>query len=600
MRTDGYAPIGDYAAIGDGRSVGLVAGDGSLDWLCLPDLGAPASFAALLDPERGGHVGLAPAEPFETSRRYVPDTNVLETTFATASGKVKVTDALTLDNGEPPPWTELARAIEGLAGEVRMEWRVQPAFDFARADTRIDGRAGLPIAAAGDQRIAVLSHDAGEPELSADSVTGACTVRAGDRALLGLAGTHGSPIPVPARDEIERRLGWTVEDWRRVAGVCRYQGPWEDAVRRSALALHLLIAAQDGCIVGAATTSLPERVGGDRNYDYRLAWVRDASFSLDVLDRLGYRAQAHQSLAWLLNATSRTHPRLQPIYRLDGTPRAPAVELPLAGYRGSRPVLEGNTAVGQLQLGNYGHLMETVEIYVRAGNRLDSGTAQRLVEIADLVCLTWRNRDSGIWELPDERHYTQSKMGCWTALDRACRLARDGQIPDDRIGEWEIEAEEIRRFVLDGCRRGDGALSRHPDTDDLDAAVLIGARVDFLGQDEPALRATVDAVQAELVDGPFVYRYSGMREQEGAFVACSFWLAEALAALGRFDEADEVMDGIVNAANDVGLLSEEIDPATGDLLGNFPQGLSHLGLCNAALQISDERAARSGGAAAQE
>jgi GH15 family glucan-1,4-alpha-glucosidase len=217
-------------------------------------------------------------------------------------------------------------------------------------------------------------------------------------------------------------------------------------------------------------------------------------------------------------------------------------------------------------------------------------TAQRLVEVADLVCLSWRNRDSGIWELPDERLYTQSKMGCWTALDRACRLARDGHLPDDRVPAWHSQAEEIRRFVLEGCRRGDGAICRHPDTDDLDAAVLIGARVDFLGQDEPALAATVDAVMAELADGPFVYRYTGMREQEGAFLACSFWLAEALARLGRFDEAAEVMDGVIDATNDVGLLAEEIDPTTGEMLGNFPQGLSHLELCNAALQIADERA----------
>src|SRR5439155_21514119 len=218
----------------------------------------------------------------------------------------------------------------------------------------------------------------------------------------------------------------------------------------------------------------------------------------------------------------------------------------------------------QLQLGKYGDFMETVEIYVRSGNRLDPETAQRLGETADLVCLSWRNRDSGTWEPDDTHHYTQSKIGCWTALDRACVLAEDGHVARDRLGRWRAEAEEIRRFVMEGCRRADGALARHPDTDELDAAVLLAARVGFLPRRHPALAATVDAVLGELADGPFIHRYSGMRDQEGAFVACSFWLAEALAHLDRFDEAGEIMDAVLEATNDVGLLAEEIDPASGE------------------------------------
>jgi GH15 family glucan-1,4-alpha-glucosidase len=591
MRVDGFVPISHYAAIGDGRSVALVARDGDIDWLCLPRSTSPPAFAALLDPERGGRARLAPVGPHEVSRRYLEDTNVLETTYTTADGEVRVTDSMNLDGGTTPPWSELARRIECLRGAIRMRWEVRPC-EGARAAVR--RRGGVTVLCLRDVDLAVHSWDAGAPHPEAGGVGGELRLAAGQSALLALTATCRTPIAAPAREEVERRLEWTVQDWRRVAGACQYEGPWAPEVRRSALALHLLVDAARGMLVGAPTTSLPERIGGDRNFDYRYGWVRDCSFALDAVMALGYRAQAHATLAWLLDVTSRTHPRLQPLYGMDGNPRAPQSRLDLRGYRDSSPVRAGNRAYDQRQLGAYGEFLDTVLRYVREGNALDDRTAQRLAEVADFVCRIWRNPDSGIWELPAERQYTTSKIGCWMALDRAIELARRGAIPARHVSRWGDQAAEIRTYVLTHCWSvRQRSLSFHAGTDKLDASVLLAAFAGFFSADDRRFVETVQAVERELGAGPFLYRYSGMREQEGAFLACSFWMVNALAYLGRLDEAAERMDALCDASNDVGLLSEEVDPATGALLGNFPQALSHLALANAAVALAERTRATS-------
>jgi GH15 family glucan-1,4-alpha-glucosidase len=588
VREDGFAPISDYGTIGDGRSVALVARDGDIDWLCLPSSTSPAAFAALLDPERGGRASLAPTEPYQVQRRYVEDTNVLQATYRTASGTVRLTDAMNLDGGTPPPWSELVRRVECVAGEVPLAWSVSPRASYGRATPTVARRSGVPVLELGHADIAVHAWNAGEPVMGEQGVSGRMRLHSGETATVALTVTAGSPIAAPRRAEIERRLRWTVEDWRRVTAACVYDGPWQPAVRRSALLLHLLIDAAQGMLVAAPTTSLPERLGGDRNYDYRFGWVRDSAFALDALMHLGYRAQAHASLAWLLDATSHTHPRLQPFYRIDGDPRAPESSLSLRGYRGSRPVRIGNAAAGQLQLGAFGDLLDTVLQYVDHGNALDSGTAQRIAEIADFICKVWRDPDSSIWELPTQRHYTQSKLGCWMALDRAVRLADLGVIEGEGVPRWRREAEAIRSFVLTSCwsvRKR--TLVACADSDALDASVLLAGRHGFFARDADALAATVEAVCRELRVGPCVYRCSGSRELEGAFIPCSFWLMDALARLGRHDDAAEVMDGACAASNDLGLLSEEVDPDSGELLGNFPQALSHLALANAAVTFAE-------------
>src|SRR3954451_11859369 len=410
-RRAGYTRLRDYAAIRDCRTVALVALDGAIDWLCLPDMDSPSVFAAILDARRGGRFALAPQEPFESRRRYLPDTNVLETTFTTRGGEVTVTDAMTLGGGLEPG-RELVRRVEGISGSVSMRWCVEPRFHYG-GPARLARRAGVPVATNGATAVAIRTWDAGEAIVSERDVRGQFDAQAGSRALLSLAAAHQEPLVFAPRDAIEARLDATTAFWRQWVAERTYEGPWRDAVARSALALKLLVYAPSGAIAAAATTSLPEALGGERNWDYRFAWVRDSAFTLDALLRLGCPSEADAFFWWLLHASQLTHPRLQVLYRLDGGERAPEHLLELDGYRGSRPVRVGNAAAVQTQLDIYGSLLQAAVIYTDAGGRVDRDTGQRLAGIADLVCRIWREPDSGIWEVRSPpMQFTQSKMMC--------------------------------------------------------------------------------------------------------------------------------------------------------------------------------------------
>jgi GH15 family glucan-1,4-alpha-glucosidase len=587
-RRDGYLPIRDYAAIGDGRTAALIGSDGSIDWLCLPDLDSPSVFAALLDAERGGAFELAPRSPFGTERRYRPDTNVLETTFATAEGSVRVTDAMPLPRGGLAPGRELVRRIEGLSGEVPMRWRVEPRFGYGARRTRVDCRTGVPRATAGSDALAVPAWGAGDPSCTEGSISGEFTASAGSRSLLALAASHAEPLVLPSRTEVEQRLDATTEFWRSWAESRSYEGPWRDAVIRSALALKLLVYAPSGAIAAAATTSLPEEIGGERNWDYRFSWLRDAFFTLDAFLALGCPAEADAYLSWLLHASQLTHPRLRVLYALGGGTRTPEHKLDFAGYRRSRPVRAGNAAGAQRQLDVYGELLQTAWRYVDGGHGLDRDTARRLAAIADEVCRLWVEPDSGIWEVRSAPlHFTQSKMMCWVALDRASRLAEAGRLPDEGILRWRRARDEIRAFVETRCWSEElRSYVRHPGSAELDASLLLGLLMGYRPADGRRLDDTLDALARELRHGPLLERYrgeDGLGGREGAFLACSFWLVEALARRDRLEEAAELMDELLALANDVGLYAEEIDVAGGEFLGNFPQGLVHLALVNAAV-----------------
>ncbi len=586
-RIDGYAPIREYAALGNRRTAALVALDGSIDWLPLPGFDAAGVFASVLDSARGGRFELQPEAPFQAERRYVPDTNVLETTFETAEGRVRVTDALALPGTPTLPWNELARRVEGLAGSVAMRWRAAPRFEWTKhGDIRVDGEA--PVISHGKHAIAVRSWDGGRPTIADSEVSGSFTLRDGERALLALGCFHDEPLLMSDRDAVEQRLDETVDYWRGWLSAADYEGPWQDAVKRSALALGLMIDASSGGMAAAPTTSLPEKIGGERNFDYRYGWMRDTSFALDAMLALGMATQVHGTLSWVLRATRRTHPHLRPFFKLDGDYRPGGHELPLEGYRGSRPVLEGNDAESQLQLGNYGDLFDTAWRYVSDGNRLDSDSAVRLPEVAGLVCRIWGNPDASIWELGDRKHYMQSKLACWLALDRALKLADAGEISGRDADRWRSTRDEIRAFIEERCWSPvRGAYVRSSGSEELDASVLLAARMGYLDLPDERLNGTIDAIRRELGRGPLVYRYSGTQEEEGAFIVCSFWLVEALALNGRLDDATQVMDEMCALASDVGLLSEEIDPDSHELLGNLPQALSHLGLINAACTLRD-------------
>jgi GH15 family glucan-1,4-alpha-glucosidase len=592
MRTGGYVPIEDYAAIGDGRTAALVARDGGIDWLCLPDFDSPSTFGRILDADRGGAFELAPLAPFETERSYVGDTNVLATTFRTAGGTVRVTDALALaDRSVLSPLRELLRRVECLSGVAELAWSVAPRFDYGRVDPRLSCRAGTWVLEGAGLALAVGAWGAGEPERRGAAVAGRFTLAAGESALLGLSVAHHDPLVFDTRPAAERRLERTLEFWTRWSARTEYDGPWRDLVVRSALALKLLVFAPSAALVAAPTTSLPEWIGGKRNWDYRYTWVRDAAFSLVALMRLGHHEEARSFFWWLSHATALTLPRLNVLYRLSGSVEAHEEELgSLEGYRGSGPVRVGNGAASQLQLDVYGTAIDAFWLYACENGGLGAHEGGEVAGIVDWVAANWRRPDSGIWEVRSApMHFTHSLAMCWVALDRACKLAARGLIPD-RSERWRREAGAIREFLdTELWDAGANTYVRGSASRDLDASLLLLPLFEYTDPRDARMQGTVDAVERELREGLRVHRYrsdDGVGGEEGAFLACSFWLAAALAKSGRVDDAAELMDELATCANDVGLYAEELAP-DGSFLGNFPQALTHLALVAAVRAIEE-------------
>jgi len=552
-------------------------------------------FGALLDAERGGSFELRPEAPYDVERRYRPGTNVLETTFHTEGGAARVVDAMTVAGSGLVPFRELARRVDGLAGEVSFSWRVEARFGYADAGTRVERRLGVPVATSGAHALAVQYWNAGESATEEGAIAGTIHVRAGESAVIAVSIAHQEPLVFSSREEVEARIEATAGAWADWSSGRGYRGRWGDAVIRSALALKLLVHAPSGAVAAAATTSVPEELGGERNWDYRFCWVRDSAFTLGAFLGLGCGADARAYFWWLMQASQLTQPRLRVLYRLDGGARAPERTLPLRGYRDSRPVRIGNAAAAQLQLDTYGELLQTAWLYATSGYRIDNDIARRLAEMADLVCESWRHPDAGIWEVRSQpQHFTQSKMMCWVALDRAGDLAKRGVIPAGHAQRWLQEAESIQDFVETRCFSEEKrSYVRHAGSDELDASLLLGLLLSYGDPGSDRWAGTIEAVRRELQDGPFVRRYTGedgLVGSEGAFLTCSFWLAEALARSGRLEDASRLMDQLVALANDVGLYAEEIEPATGAFLGNIPQGLSHLALISAALAVGEATA----------
>ena len=551
MRDAGYVPLREYAVVGDGRTVALVASDGSLDWLCLPDLDSPSAFGAVLDAEKGGSFVLAPEAPFTARRRYLPDTNVLETTFETEEGAVRVTDAMLLPSSGMPPDRELARQVEGLSGCVPMRWRVEPRFDYGNRRPTIARHGGTPVATGGRDALAVSAWGAGEPVLDEISISGSFAATPGHVALVAVGSAHQEPLVFPSRTEVESRLAETIAFWRQWAAGRTYDGPWREAVIRSALALKLLIHAPSGAIAAAATLA----ARADR---------RRAQLGLPLL--LGARLGVHARRADAAGLPARGRGvLLVAAARLAADPSAPAGPLP---PRRRRARAGGHAAAGRLprlapgpsrqrrrrqqtQLDIYGDLMQTAWFYSVAGGGLDRETGRRLAEIADLVCRIWRQPDCGIWEVRSEPlHFTHSKMMCWVALDRALRLAERGQVPratprdvaargarDPRVHRDALLVAATGQLRPSRRRRG---ARRQPAARCADG---LPARRD------PRMTATIAAIRRELGHGPLLDRYSGedgLTGGEGAFLCCSFWLVDALARTGRVDRghrADGPADG---------------------------------------------------------
>jgi len=585
MRTDdGFAPIAEYGVLGDGRTSALVAADGRIDWYPLPRLDSPPVFAAMLDPEVGGHLTLVPHEPYEVERRYLDETNVLETTFIGTTGRVRTTTALNVGTAGRLPWTELAVRIEGVSGRVPMRWDLVPGTRFGQASPWVSCRGSTPIVSLGNQTLAVVTSGMGAVTVGPHRVHGELVAEVGVRQLLACTATDGEPVFVPTAVAIDDRIDRTIESWCRWSRQLTPLGRWTPMTTRSALALKTLITEASGAIAAAVTTSLPERIGGDKNWDYRYAWVRDSSFTIDALISLGLHEEAHGAVSWILDAVRRNGPELRVFYTLDGSAPGGETDLAAPGYRQSAPVRDGNGAATQIQLGTYGDFFDTIFRYTDEGHVLDPGTGRMLADLADRCCDDWRSPDSGIWELEDLQHYTISKIGCWVALDRAVRLGQAGQIPAEHSARWEVEARDIRAWVDRWCwSDARQSFVFYAGTDDLDASVLLAARTGF--DRGPRLSSTIEAIEAELGPGPLFARYSGAEGSEGAFVACTFWMVQALVLTGQTARAVCLMQEAVGLCNDLGLLSEQIDRASGEFLGNVPQGLSHLALINAATDL---------------
>ncbi|MFC7401038.1 glycoside hydrolase family 15 protein [Citricoccus sp. GCM10030269] len=598
-REDGYVDLRSYAAIGNGRTVALVAHDGSVDWLPVPDLDSAPVFARLLDAGRGGYVELHPdlealtaagvdvTTNLRTHREYVAGTNVLCTTYTTALGVVRVTDSLNLGSTGALPWSELARCVDGISGAVPMTWSVVPGTMLNTASPWVQHTDQGPVIRVGEVSLGVLSNHAGQHDVGPQAIRGRFTTGEGTEHLVAVVGTAAEPLRLPEPAAIHRNVGLSVDLWRRWADLLEYNGRYVDDVHRSALVLKMLGHNPSGSIAAAATTSLPENREGTKNYDYRFAWIRDAAYTLHALLRLGEQEDVHAAVSWLLRLARAQTPDLHVLNRLNGSvPQAGTTELDVPGWRGIGPVVTGNDAADQLQLGVYGDIFDMATLYVEGGNVLDADTARMLSGLADAVCDRWIRPDAGMWELEKHRHYTSSKMGCWVALDRAVTLADRGHLPgtEDR---WRAERDRIRAWIEEyGWSEERGAYVWYPGTDQLDASVLLHTISGF--DTGPRMSSTIDVLRTELGRGPLLYRYSGMPDEEGTFTACGFWCVASLALVGRREEAENLMGQLLDLSNDVGLYTEMIDPEDRSFLGNMPQALSHLALLVAALTLNGQ------------
>jgi GH15 family glucan-1,4-alpha-glucosidase len=589
-------PIGDYALLSDCHSAALVSRTGSVDWLCFPRFDGPSVFARILD-EQAGHWSINPRGDFEVSRHYQPETMIMETTFFSTEGTVRVIDTMAVGRNERghelgcgAPST-LLRVLEGVAGQLEIDVEFAPRPEYGLVSPLLSAVDGGVCGAGGADR---LSFSSPIPlDIAGATARGSVHVRAGDR--FGFALQHRSSSQPPpelwSQAEIEERLTDTADAWRTWSVLHQaYDGPARELVHHSGRVLYSLTYYPTGAMCAAPTTSLPESVGGARNWDYRYAWVRDASFTLKALWVAACPDEADKFFDYLSSAAAaQVEPgELQIMFGLGGERDLTERELPhLRGWRGSSPVRVGNGAWQQRQLDVFGELLDAAARLPVQVARLGAAGHAFLRRLADAAATRWREPDQGIWEMRDApRHFVYSKLMCWVALDRALDLA--GIIgAEDRVEEWKHARDEIAEAILSqGWSDSAGAFTQSFESDALDASNLMMPIVGFLPADDPRMRSTIDAIADRLTDRRgLVFRYlseDGLEGDEGTFLLCTFWLVQALAQAGETARARETFERAISFANDVGLLAEEVDPNSGELLGNFPQAFSHVGLVNAA------------------
>jgi GH15 family glucan-1,4-alpha-glucosidase len=582
----------DYALLGDRRTAALVSRAGSVDWWCTPRFDSPACFAALLGTPEHGHFSIAPtATVVDTGRLYRPGTMVLETEYETQSGMVRVVDCLALGHARPL----LVRIVEGISGSVEMAVELVARFDYGLVVPwvrRVDGRWRAIAGPEGLELYTPVRLHGREKTSAAEF-----TVAAGEQVPFVL-GWFPSDDPRAVPDDASALVEHTTDVWSRWSARCEYSGEWREPVIRSLLTLEALTTERTGGIVAAPTTSLPETIGGTRNWDYRYCWVRDATLTLEALLIGGYQTEAMRWREWLLRAAAGDPEQLQTMYGVAGERRLTELELDwLPGYEGSIPVRTGNGAHTQLQLDVYGELLDVLWQAARAGAPPSENSWSLALLLLDVLEQRWREPDEGIWEVRGpRRHFTHSKVLCWVAFDRAVAMVEQAGYkgPVDR---WRAIRDEIHASVLEqGFDRKRGAFTQTFGSRELDASVLMIPLVGFLPGDDPRVVSTIDVLLRELTEDGFVCRYEptdkgvdGIGEPEGVFLPCSFWMVEALALAGRRPEAKALFERLLGIGNDLGLFAEEYDPTARRFLGNFPQAFTHLALVAAAHTLAPER-----------
>ena len=595
-----YKPIENYGIIGDLHSIALVGIDGSIDWCCLPNFDSPSVFSALLDDLVGGYFKIAVKAPHHAKQLYLPDTNVLIMRIFSEEGIAEITDFMPIEprslEGKRPNCHQIVRQVHAVSSKIDFRLECYPAFDYARRSHEI---RRYP------QGVAFVSPSASVGLVSplpliteGTGVIAEFTLARGQVATFYLRqmdqGSEANLLIPEQSGEVA--FTQTVSYWKRWMASCTYTGRWRETVHRSALVLKLLTYAPSGAIVAAPTTSLPEALGGVRNWDYRYCWLRDASFTLYALMRLGFRDEAGHFMSWLKERCHdiRADGSLQPLYGLDGRRELPEETLGhLQGYRASQPVRIGNHAYGQLQLDIYGELMDSIYLFNKYGAPISYDLWRYLERLLAYVCDHWREPDQGIWEVSDGGgHFVFSKLMCWVALDRGLRLAAKRSFPTD-VARWQHNRDEIYREIMErGWNHERQSFVQAYGSERLDASLLLMPLVLFVSPKDPRMLRTIDRIQQELAMDSLVFRYQipegssvdGLPGAEGAFSICSFWLVEALTRAGRVEEARLMFEKLLGYANHVGLYAEEISRC-GAALGNFPQAFTHLGLISAAYNL---------------
>ncbi|MCZ7528961.1 MAG: glycoside hydrolase family 15 protein [Acidimicrobiia bacterium] len=598
MGKGGYLPIEDYGIVGDLHTVALVGNDASIDFMSFPHFDSPTIFASLLDSERGGRFGLRPCiEGGARKQLYLPDTNVLMTRFLDRAGVAEVSDFMELGKHRDDHPHRLVRRAKAVRGDIDFDMVCAPRFDYGRADHTVEVRDGeVLFVSRGDDGLVLRLRTEVPVEVRDGAAVARFALATGDHAAFVLEKViPGQESPSAARGYVPRAFVETVNYWRDWIGRCTYKGRWRETVNRSALALKLMVSQTYGSLVAAPTFGLPEELGGERNWDYRYTWIRDASFTLYSLIRLGYTEEAGRFMEWIEQRMAELEPdgSMQIMYGYDGRKTLTEIELPhLEGYRGSSPVRVGNGAYDQLQLDIYGELMDSIYLYNKFGAPISSSLWENCVRLIDWVTENWEREDEGIWEVRGGRHhFLFSRLMCWVAVDRGIRLAdrRSFPYPFER---WRRTRDAIYHDIFENFWNEERqTFVQTKGSTATDAAYLLMPLVKFISPQDPRWWSTLGAIEEDLVDDSLVFRYrqehgtaDGLDGVEGTFNLVSFWYAEALARAGDVPKARLVFEKMLGYANHLGLYAEELGPH-GEHLGNFPQAFTHLGLISAAYAI---------------